>query len=258
MLLAIDIGNSGIVFGVFKGKRLIEQARMATKSAYSLSECSREVYKLPHRRDIEAVIIMLISAESDIMPDALAGLEKVLKRIFKKPILVLGRDIEAPVKNLYNKPEQVGQDRLVNAVAALAIYNKERDSHIVIIDFGTAVTFDVISKKDEYLGGLIFPGIRLSLENLTQRAALLPKIEIKKPSSFVGKDTKDSMRSGILNGYAMLCDGIVAKIRALYGQNVKVIATGGDAKVIAKYSNSIEQIDTNLTLKGLQLTHQSL
>lgn len=250
MLLAIDIGNSNVVFGFFKGKMLVERRIFATKSVHSFSKLSAEVYKLPHRERIKDIII------SSVVPDALKELVKVLNRVFKKDILILGQNIEAPIKNLYSKPEQVGQDRLVNAAAASCLYNRKRKSHIVVIDFGTAVTFDVVSRKDEYLGGLIFPGIRLSLENLSKRAALLPKIDIKQPKSLIGSDTKGSMRSGILYGYASLCDGVIKKIASLYKEQPIVVATGGDARLIAKYADSIKKIDPDLTLKGLRITYQ--
>ncbi|NQT07064.1 MAG: type III pantothenate kinase [Candidatus Omnitrophica bacterium] len=251
MLLVIDIGNTSITFGIFSGKKLIEERKIPTKIAYSLRECTTEIYNLPHRSKIKDTII------SSVAPDTLLQLEKILKRVFKKRPLVLGRDIKAPIKNLYKYPEQVGQDRLVNGVAAYALYNRgSKKRPLLIIDFGTAVTFDVISKDNEYLGGLIFPGIRLSLENLSRRAALLPKIEIKRPKSLVGKDTKESMRSGLLNGYGSLCDGIVKRVGSLYKVKPEVIATGGDAPLIAKYANSIKKVEPNLTLKGLRLTYE--
>jgi len=247
MLLAIDIGNTSIVFGVFRGDRLIRKDRMPTGSALSSQKCRGSLENLFRGRDIDEVII------SSVVPDALGGLEKVLKKIFNKKPFVVGRDIRAPIKNLYKKPQQVGQDRLVNAVAAAAIYNKGKKDHLVVVDFGTAVTFDVISRKDEYLGGVIFPGIRLSLENLVRRAALLPKITIKEPESLIGRDTKDSMRSGILNGYGSLCEGMISRIESFLNSSVKVIATGGDAGLIAKYCRSIQATDADLTLKGLRI-----
>jgi len=250
MLLAIDIGNSNIVIGIFKGSRLIEKRKIPTRIVHSFSKCNAEIYNIPHRSEIKDIII------SSVVPTASIQLEKVLKRIFKKSMLILGRDIQAPIKNLYRRPEQVGQDRLVNGVAASTLYNKTKKSSIIIIDFGTAVTFDVISKENEYLGGLIFPGIRLSLENLSKRAALLPKIEIKKPNALIGKDTKDSMRSGLLNGYGSLCDGIVKRISSLYRKKPEIIATGGDALLIAKYATSIKKIDPDLTLKGLRFIYE--
>ena len=249
MLLAIDIGNTNIVLGMFRGKGLVYESKMATKTAYSFGKCSSEIYSLPHRDEIRGMIV------SSVVPDALTELTKALKRVFKREPLVMGKNIQPPIKNLYKYPEQVGQDRLANGVAAAALYNKGKKNLIVIIDFGSAVTFDVLSKRNEYLGGLIFPGIRLSLENLYQRAALLPKIEIKRPKGLIGKSTKESMRSGILNGYGSLCDGIVKRIAAKFRTTPMVIATGGDARLISTHSVSIDKIDPSLTLKGLRITY---
>ncbi len=251
MLLVIDIGNSNIEFGVFKGKKLVDKRSMPTDEVYSFGKCSAVIYKLPYRSQIKDIVV------SSVVPDALGGISRALKRVFKKDILVIGKDLEAPIKNLYSKPEQVGQDRLLNAVAVSGIYNRGKKKKVVVIDFGTAVTFDLISKKGEYLGGIIFPGIRLSLENLSKRAALLPKIELKKPRSLIGKNTKDSMRSGILNGYASLCDGIIDRVKALYKERPRIIATGGDAALIAGYTKSIKTIDPDLTLKGLEIAFEA-
>lgn len=250
MLLTIDIGNSNIVFGIFREDKLISRHSIPTKVVHSFSECSAEIYKLPHRSQIKNIII------SSVVPDVLAQLEKIIRRVFKKDIFILGKNIKVPINNLYKHPQQVGQDRLVNAAAAAILYNKGNKRPLIVIDFGTAVTFDCISKRNEYLGGLIFPGIRLSLENLSKRAALLPKIEVKEPRSLIGKDTKDSMRSGLLNGYGSLCDGIIKKISSQYKTKPIVIATGGDAVLIAKYAATIRKIEPDLTLKGLRIIYE--
>jgi len=250
MLLAVDIGNSNVIFGIFNGARLLERRAILTRAVSSLHTCNSAIYSLPHRSQIGSIVIC------SVVPEALLQLERILKRIFKKEILVLGRDLQAPIKNLYRQPEQVGQDRLVNAVAASALYNKKGKRPLVIIDFGTAVTFDAVSRKGEYLGGLIFPGIRLSLENLVNRAALLPKIEIKRPRSLIGGDTQESMRSGLLNGYGLLCDGVVKRINSIFKIKSEVIATGGDAALISRYCASIRNIDANLTLRGLMITYR--
>ena len=164
----------------------------------------------------------------------------------------MGQNLKAPIKNMYKHPGQVGQDRLVNAVAA---YNECGGS--IVVDFGTAVTFDVISGRNEYLGGLIFPGIRLSLENLSSKAALLPKIKLTPSKPLLGSDTAGSMRSGILNGYAALCEGVIKRLRLKCGRNLRVIATGGDAALLARYCSDIKKVDSDLTLKGLLLSYLS-
>lgn len=247
MLLTVDIGNSNILFGIFNGKKLIEKHKIPTELVHSFRKCNAVVYNLSHRKYIDRIIV------SSVVPEVLDQLDRVLKRVFKLDIMILGKNIKAPIKNLYEKPEQVGQDRLVNGTAAACLYNKNKKSGLIIIDFGTAVTFDVMSKNNEYLGGIIFPGIKLSLENLTRRAALLPRVTIKEPESLIGRNTKDSIRSGILNGYASLCDGIIKKVKASQKGPMKVITTGGDAAIISRYSRFIRKIDPDLTLKGLRI-----
>jgi len=143
----------------------------------------------------------------------------------------------------------VGEDRLVNAFAAREIYG----APAVVIDFGTAVTFDCVSRKGAYLGGLIMPGIEISLEGLYEKTALLPKIRLAKSSSAIGRTTRDSMRSGILFGFGSACDGLVAKYRKLLGAPLKVIATGGSSSIVRQYTGSIDAVDEDLTLKGIRL-----
>ncbi len=250
MLLAVDIGNSNITFGVFRDNDLISRHSIPTKTVGFFTKCTSEIYKLPYRSHVKDIII------TSVVPDALIQLEKIMRRVFKKNIFIVGRNIKVPIINLYNHPQQVGQDRLVNATAAAILYNKRAKKPLIVIDFGTAVTFDCISKRNEYLGGLIFPGIRLSLENLSKRAALLPKIEVKRPNSLIGKDTKDSMRSGLLNGYGSLCDGIIRRVSGKFKTKPVVITTGGDAALIAKYATFIKKIEPDLTLKGLRIIHE--
>jgi type III pantothenate kinase len=148
---------------------------------------------------------------------------------------------------------QVGQDRLVNAYAASKLYG----APLVVIDFGTAVTFDVVSKNREYLGGMILPGLGISLDALAQRTALLPKIKLANPSEFIGRDTKNSMLSGIVYGFTALTDDLAGRIKGKIGRDSKVIATGGNISLIGRYCRSINKIDKNLTLRGLSLIYQS-
>ena len=143
----------------------------------------------------------------------------------------------------------MGQDRLVNAFAAKAIYG----SPCVIIDFGTAITFDIVSKRGQYLGGLILPGIEISLASLYEKTALLPKVKLKDAPYIIGKDTKNSMRGGILFGFGAMCDGLVSRYRKILGKSTKVIATGGNASLMKKYAKSIQIVDEDLILKGLNL-----
>jgi len=164
-------------------------------------------------------------------------------------IIILGRDKIVPIRNRYRVKKEVGQDRLVNAYAAKALYG----APAIIVDFGTAITFDIISKKGDYLGGLILPGIELSLSSLYRNTALLPKVELKMATSIIGKDTVNSMRGGILFGFGAMCDGLVIQYKKILGKSTKVIATGGNAKLIKRYARSIQRVDEDLTIKGLQL-----
>ena len=184
-----------------------------------------------------------------VVPATLKKLKRSLKRKHKNAkILVVGENIKVPLKCRYNK-RQVGQDRLVTAFAAKRLYGLP----ILIIDFGTAVTFDFVSHKGVYEGGLILPGIKMSLDSLSERTAMLPKTYLKKTRSFIGRDTVSSIRNGMIYGYASACDGLVSRFRKKMGKNLKVVATGGDARLIAGYTRSLKKIDPNLSLKGLCL-----
>lgn len=239
MLLAIDIGNTNITVGLFKGNALLKTYRIPTHTGnYAAS-----FKKIIGSKSIDnAIICSVVPKSTDIVVN---NLKKMLN---KKPI-VLGKDGIVPIKNLYHKPAQVGQDRLVNAFAAVKLYG----SPAIIIDFGTAITFDVVSKNKDYLGGIILPGLEISLDALAQKTALLPKIKLEKPREFIGRDTKNSMLSGIVYGFAALTDDMVNRIKHKIGKNAKVIGTGGNIKLINSYCKEIDRTDINLTLKGLDL-----
>ncbi|MDP8230955.1 MAG: type III pantothenate kinase [Candidatus Gorgyraea atricola] len=225
MLLAIDIGNTYIHNGIFEGKVLKESFRVSTNSRNL-----RSIYK----KRFDAVIAV------SVVPKALKDVEKALG----KKAMVVGRDIDSGVKNMYKNPRQVGQDRLVNARAAYELYG----GSCIIVDFGTAITIDVVNDRKEYLGGVIMPGVEISLEALSNKAVLLPKVKLGKPRGVLGKDTRQSMINGAVYGFSSMCDGIIAR----YGRK-KVIATGGMSRLIAPYCKSVDKIDPELTLKGLRL-----
>ena len=245
-LLAIDIGNTNITVGLFKGKKLSGKTKIPT---FSYSAYIRRMKAMIREcrlgaDDIGEAII------SSVVPLALARLIVGLRRM--SPVItitILGRDKIVPIKNLYRIKSEVGQDRLVDAYAAKTIYG----APAVVIDFGTAITFDIISKKGDYLGGLILPGIELSLSGLYKRTALLPKVELKEAASIIGRDTVNSMRGGILFGFGAMSDGLVSRYKEILGKSAKIIATGGNSKLIKKYAKSIQVVDEDLTLKGLRL-----
>jgi len=243
MLLAIDIGNTNIAFGVFRGKGLIGKLNLPTVLLLKGRGFGRRL-----KRDISSYNIQSIVIGS-VVPAAQKPLMRVLRRMYKVRPLVLGKDIKVPIKNLYKRPGQVGQDRLINAYAAAAFYG----APLIIVDFGTAVTLDIISKNGAYLGGIIAPGIRLAIDALSEKTALLPKIRLDKRPPLIGKTTSMSIASGILHGYAAMCDGLIAGIRKKRGVPFKVVATGGNARLVAGCSSAIRIIEENLTLKGINL-----
>ncbi len=238
MLLTIDIGNTTIAFGVFQGKKIKSTWKVSTQSVFS-----KKAIRLP--KDIDVAII------SSVVPKATPVVKKMVAKKYNIRPLVLGENIKAPIKNLYRNPRQVGQDRLVDAVAVKELYGYPA----VVIDFGTAITFDVINKKGEYVGGIIVPGIETSVKALSREAALLPIIKVSAPKELLGKDTVSSMKSGIFHGFGALCDGLVAKLKAKYGP-MRVIATGGHARLMSKFSRSIPKVDPNLTLRGLRSIYE--
>lgn len=234
-ILAIDIGNTNITVGLFSGRKLVKKEKIPTSA--------EALYKKVAQYPAPEVVI------SSVVPLALGRMICELNRASKRKLVILGRDIVVPINNLYRNKKEVGQDRLINAFGARAIYGVPA----VIIDFGTAITFDIVSKKGSYLGGLILPGIEMGLRSLYEKTALLPDVELKPALNMIGKDTVSSIRGGILFGYGAMCDSLVSKYRALLGREIKVIATGGNAKLIKRYARSIQIVDENLTLKSLAL-----
>ena len=240
MLLAIDVGNTNITFGIFKGNKVIKRFNIPT-NAYNSKNLNKNLGKL----NIEDAIVC------SVVPHVTRILEKDLRRALRKSPLIIGKTLKVPIKNLYRNPKQVGQDRLVNAFAAVKLYG----APLIVVDFGTAITFDVISKDKEYLGGMILPGLRISLDALAQRTALLPKVALEKPRGLIGRDTKSSMLSGIVFGFAALTDDLAMRIKKSIGKGAKVIGTGGNINLIGKYCRKINKVDDNLTLKGLNLIY---
>jgi len=241
MLLAIDIGNTSIYNGVFDKKVLKKTFRVASYSKNLKAQYSAELK--PFLRSIDSVII------TSVAPRVLEKVEKAVKGITGKRPVIVGRDIDSGVKNLYRDPRQVGADRLVNARAAYELYGGE----CVIVDFGTAITIDIVNKKRQYIGGVIAPGPGISLWALSEKTALLPRVKLKKPKGILGRETKESMLIGAVYGFSSLCDGIVRKLKKRYCKNAKVIVTGGFSRLIGPYCETADEIDEELTLKGLQI-----
>ena len=248
MLLAVDIGNTNITIGMFRGAKIIKRVRLETSTGKSflkrklVSAISRRCLD---RRGIEAAVI------SSVVPAASKIMLSLLRSDLKIKAFLLGKDIIIPIKNLYKDPKQVGQDRLVNAYACLKLYR----APAVIIDFGTATTFDIIDKNGAYCGGLITPGAEITINALAEKTALLPKIELKKPKDLIGKETVDSIRSGIFYGISSMCDGIIDKIEKVVGKRIFVLATGGLASTIKPFSKCIDLVNIDLTLQGIRYAY---
>ena len=247
MLFCIDIGNTNIVLGLSDGEKILHHWRIRTEREITSDELGIVVQHLfsssnVKTGDVKSIII------SSVVPPLMNTMEDFSRRYFKVKPLVVGPEIQTGMEILYDNPKEVGADRIVNAVAA---YEKYRTS-LVVIDFGTATTFDCVSKEGSYLGGAISPGVLISCEALFQKASRLPRVEIfAKPKKVIAKDTISSMNVGIVYGYAGLVDGIVGRMKREMGQNSTVIATGGLAPLICEEAESIDHVEEFLTLEGL-------
>lgn len=251
MLFVIDVGNTNIVLGLFDRGELRAQWRVATRKKKTADEYAMMVLDLFRYQNIETEEIKGIVIAC-VVPTLLVCFEELSQKLFGQKLLVIGPGIKTGMPILYENPREVGADRIANAVAA---YHKIRDA-LIVIDFGTATTFDVVSVRGEYMGGIITPGITISLEALFFQASKLPRVELVKPRNIIGRTTIESMQSGIIYGYVGLVDGIVHRIWKEYGRKMKTLATGGLANLICPESETIDEVDLTLTLHGLRLIHQ--
>ncbi len=251
MLLAIDIGNTNIVLGLYQGKKLITHWRLATQAERTSDEYGVIISQLIDYAGFRGQQISSI-AVSCVVPPMLTTTQELAEKFFRIDPLIVGPGIKTGMPILYENPKDVGADRIVNGIAA---YEKYHDA-CIIVDFGTATTIDLISKKGEYIGGAIAPGLSISLEALFQRASKLPRIEIVKPKEVIGRNTIHSIQAGIFYGYVGLVDGIVHRIQSEHGCQAKVVATGGLAPLVASECSSIGEVDEFLTLDGLRVIHE--
>jgi type III pantothenate kinase len=248
MLLVVDVGNTQTHIGTFRGEELVEHWRYATVRRSTADELGAALRALLELRgvgfeDIDASIV------SSTVPQLRPEWTEMARRYLGHEMPVVGPGLRTGMPIRYDNPREIGPDRLVNAVAG---YEK-LGGPCVIVDFGTAVTHDVVSAEGEYLGGVIFPGVEISLEALSDRAAALPKIDLVEPRSLIGKSTVDAIRSGMIFGYAAMVDGIVGRLRDELGAETKALATGGLAHVVVPYCDSLDAVDDLLTLTGLRL-----
>ncbi len=252
MILVCDVGNTNMVLGVYEDKEKLKAWRISTdrhKTSDEYGILIKQLFEYDNlnMQDIENVIL------SSVVPTVMTALENMSKRYFQKDPVVIGPGTKTGMDIKYDNPKEVGADRIVNAVAAFERFG----GPIIIVDFGTATTFCVISEVGDYLGGVIAPGITISSEALFQKASKLPRVELIKPEKVLNKNTVNSMQAGIIYGYVGMVDYLIAKMEEELGSKLKeVIATGGLASVIASESKAITKVEDMLTLEGLRIIYE--
>jgi type III pantothenate kinase len=248
MLLTIDVGNTNTVLGVFRGEELIANWRLTTAREQTVDEygvLTRNLFTLAGL-DRDAITGVIISS---VVPPVNWTLAEMARVYLGKKALFVEMGVKTGMAVLVDNPAEVGADRIVNGVAAFHVYG----GPCIVVDFGTAITFDAISAKGEYLGGAIAPGLGISAEALFARAAKLPRVEVKDPGKVIGTNTVTHMQAGLYYGAVDMVDGMLARMKKELGESAKVIATGGQARLVAKGSKYIEHTDDFLTLTGLRL-----
>lgn len=251
-LLAIDVGNTNVTIGVFEGDRLAHSWRLAALRERTADELGIFTTRLFEHTNVDAGHLAGIVIAS-VVPPLTRPMEEMCERYFQQTALIADAS-NAGMTVRYTPTGDVGADRIVNAVAAREKYGKT-GLPLIIVDFGTGTTFDIVSREGEYIGGLICPGIGISADALFQRAARLPRVEVRKPPTVIGQNTVNAMQSGLFFGYVEMVDGLVRRVRSELagGETAIVIATGGLADVISGESRSIQHVEPNLTLDGLRL-----
>lgn len=252
MLLAIDVGNTNIVLGVFCGEALVHSWRLATLRERTSDELGILLTDLCEHHAIEPKAITGIVMGS-VVPPLTGTLTSMANAYFGRTPLTIEPGAKTGMPVLYDNPAEVGADRIANGIAAFERYGRPRGHAVIVVDFGTATTFDAVSADGAYLGGVICPGPQISADALFQRAARLPRIDVRKPSRVIGKNTIGAMQSGLFWGYVDMIEGLVRRVKAELDAEAVVVATGGLASVVAAESPVIEHVDPELTLHGLRM-----
>lgn len=252
MLLAIDVGNTNIVLGVFRETALVHSWRLTTLRERTSDELGILVTSLcAHhgvgREDITGIVM------ASVVPPQTGTMIAMVRDFFGQTPLNIEPAINGGMPILYDNPAEVGADRVVNGIAAYAAYGERAEAPVIVVDFGTATTFDAVSARGEYLGGVICPGPQISADALFQRAARLPRIDVRKPARVIGRTTIESMQSGLFWGYVDMVEGLVRRMRGELGATAIVVATGGLASMVAAETAVVQHVDPELTLRGLQI-----
>ncbi len=251
MILVMDVGNTNIVLGVFKENVLVNSWRVATDKQKTSDEYGIQIKVLFDYFGMDSKLIKDVIIAS-VVPPITPVLERMAQKYFNIKPIIVGPGIKTSMSIKYDNPKEVGADRIVNAVAARALYK----GALIVVDFGTATTFCAISETGEYLGGCIAPGVGIAMEALFTRAAKLPRVELVVPKSVIGKNTISSMQSGVYYGFVGQVDGIIQRIKDEMGVNAYVVATGGLAELISAESKTIDVVNPNLTLEGLRIIYE--
>ncbi len=252
MIVVIDVGNSNTVLGVYDGKKLLAHWRMGTNKDKTADEFGAFFISMFNSEKLDMSKVEAVVAAS-VVPTIMYSLEHAIRKYFKVEPMTVGPGIKTGINIKYENPREVGADRIVNTVAALEQYG----GPVIIVDFGTATTFSAVSSKGEFLGGVICTGIKVCADALFQKTSKLPKIELAKPETVIGRNTVTNMQSGIIFGYVGQVDYIVRRIKKeMKEDNIKVVATGGLARLIASESETIDEINGLLTLDGLRIIYE--
>ena len=251
MLLAIDVGNTNIVYGLFDGERLLHQFRVESARGRTADEYAVQLRALLDMRGVghEGVEAAILAC---VVPSLNEPMAELVRRAFGRDVMVVGPGIRTGMAILIENPREVGADRIADAVAG---YDRAKGG-VIVVDFGTSTNFDCVTPKGEYLGGVLAPGLQISADAFFARAAKLPRVEIARPPKVLGRNTIHAMQSGIVYGYVGLVDGIVERLKAELDYPCAVIATGGLAPLIAPLSKTIDEVDDTLTLVGLRILYE--